>query len=422
MTQDISDAEKLFDELRQELSLYASESYLFLVNKCYHVLLSCIGAKQTLTEQFMNPSLLAAIDAAKLRIHPKFVASALLYYPLSSGIVSSSQVATIDKDVSIATSNMIVAGRPFDQFLPWNRVNYLAELNAKLATSKTEHRKQQEQDDIKVRYIMATSELPEIAIVSILQRLQVVRSLNQLVTQIDLQNVIAREALNIHAVVAEMLGIWSIKWRIEDAAFKILHPELYREIARDLNERRVERDAIVNHAITLLQNALNIEGLPARVTGRAKHIYGLYLKMKQTGLSAKEVNDNLGLRIIVDDKMDETDCYLALDILLRLWKPVEEIYGDTYFRDWIVHPKPNGYQSIHTTVHFREENNRPLEVQIRTEEMHETAEYGVASHWVYKRTGNSTRAQARYQQYVDQMATFRKSFEERQKKVSNPSS
>jgi (p)ppGpp synthase/HD superfamily hydrolase len=226
---------------------------------------------------------------------------------------------------------------------------------------------------------------------------------------------LAQQTLDVHTVVAERLGIWSIKWQLDDAAFKILQPYDYQAIKRDLNERRQEREEVVKRATEILKRALDAEGLGhAEVTGRPKHIYGLYLKMKQLGQSVQEVNDNLGLRILANTK---DECYQAVDILHRTWPRVEGIYGDKPYRDWIASPKPNQYQSIHATVYFAEGENRFLEVQIRTHEMHEIAEYGIASHWIYRKAGSSTKLQSKYQKYAEGMAEFRRSFEKRQRKT-----
>ncbi len=194
----------------------------------------------------------------------------------------------------------------------------------------------------------------------------------------------ARLDLAVYAPIADRLGIWQLKSELEDIAFQLLEPDKYRAIEDLLAEKKQERDEYINHfVIPEIQKMLEAFEIKASLSGRSKHVYGIYHKMETKRLTFEDINDLLGIRIIVDE---ESDCYAAKDIIHTFWPPVRELYGDECVRDWIDKPKPNGYRSIHTTIHF---NDKKVEIQIRTYAMHDIAEYGVAAqHWLYKDSKN----------------------------------
>lgn len=194
---------------------------------------------------------------------------------------------------------------------------------------------------------------------------------------------LARETLDIYAPLANRLGVWQLKWELEDLSFRILEPETYTRIARALDERRLAREAFITDAVATLAAALATAGLAAEVTGRPKHIYSIHNKMQQKQLAFGEVNDIRGLRVLVPTV---ADCYTALGVVHDLWTPIA-----AEFDDYIARPKPNGYRSLHTAV--TGPDGRPLEVQVRTPAMHQAAELGVAAHWRYKE-GSSGPAEA----------------------------
>jgi GTP pyrophosphokinase len=188
---------------------------------------------------------------------------------------------------------------------------------------------------------------------------------------------VPRETLEIYAPLANRLGIWQLKWELEDLAFRFEEPPTYKRIAKLLDEKRVEREAYVTEAIARLQRELSTAHIRAEVSGRPKHIYSIWKKMRGKELDFSEVNDVRAFRVIVDDIKD---CYTVLGIVHNLWQPVPR-----EFDDYISRPKPNGYRSLHTVVVG--DDGRAFEVQIRTQEMHGFAEYGVAAHWRYKEAG-----------------------------------
>jgi GTP pyrophosphokinase len=185
---------------------------------------------------------------------------------------------------------------------------------------------------------------------------------------------IAQETLEIFAPLANRLGIWSMKWELEDLSFRYVFPERYREIAEMVKQRRVDREDELAKISARVQSVLKAANVDAEVLGRPKHLYSIFRKMERKGVPFEEVYDVRGVRIMVEH---ESDCYLALGVVHNQWKPVPGT-----FDDYIATPKDNFYQSLHTAVVY--DDGGTVEVQIRTPEMHDGAEYGVAAHWRYK--------------------------------------
>lgn len=207
----------------------------------------------------------------------------------------------------------------------------------------------------------------------------------------------ARETLDLYTPLANRLGIWQLKWEMEDLAFRFLEPERYKQIAHLLEEKRVEREAFIAEAIARMQEALARAGVVAEVSGRPKHIYSIWNKMRLKGLDFSQMYDLRALRIIVDDVRA---CYTALGLVHEMWTPLPE-----EFDDYISRPKPNGYRSLHTVV--TDAQGRAFEVQIRTREMHQFAEYGMAAHWRYKEAGARGGQVAASSEYDRQLSWMR---------------
>ena len=188
---------------------------------------------------------------------------------------------------------------------------------------------------------------------------------------------LAYESLHVFAPLANRLGIWQIKWEMEDLAFRFLEPDTYREVAKLLDEKRVERENYMAQLREGLEADLNAQGIKAQVAGRPKHIYSIVKKMRGKSLDFSRVFDVRALRVVVPSV---PDCYAALSLAHTKFSPI-----DSEFDDYIAKPKSNGYQSLHTVV--RDAQSRPIEIQIRTQDMHDHAEHGVAAHWAYKEAG-----------------------------------
>ncbi|MFZ2853295.1 MAG: bifunctional (p)ppGpp synthetase/guanosine-3',5'-bis(diphosphate) 3'-pyrophosphohydrolase [Rhodocyclaceae bacterium] len=194
----------------------------------------------------------------------------------------------------------------------------------------------------------------------------------------DLRAQVARETLELYSPLANRLGVWELKWELEDLSFRFLHPDLYKKIAKQLDEKRAEREQFIADAVVSLKRELATVGIhDADVYGRPKHIYSIWNKMRKKDVEFSEVYDVRALRVVVDEVKD---CYTALGIVHNIWSPISK-----EFDDYISNPKGNNYRSLHTAV--RCPDGRSLEVQIRTREMHQHSELGVAAHWRYKEGG-----------------------------------
>jgi guanosine-3',5'-bis(diphosphate) 3'-pyrophosphohydrolase len=222
-----------------------------------------------------------------------------------------------------------------------------------------------------------------VVLVKLADRLHNMRTLGYM--SYDKQRAIARETLDIFAPLANRLGIWQIKWELEDLSFRYLEPESYRMIAAKIDERRADREAYLTNVVTTLKNELAQYGINnPTISGRPKHIYSIYKKMERKKLPFEQIYDVRAVRVIVDTV---PQCYLVLGVVHNLWRPIP---GE--FDDYIAAPKDNFYQSLHTAV--LDQQGKTLEIQIRTWEMHEHAEYGIAAHWRYKEGTSRARDEA----------------------------
>jgi GTP pyrophosphokinase len=228
------------------------------------------------------------------------------------------------------------------------------------------------------KLIVAMAEDLRVILIKLADRLHNLRTIEYLGKQKQLQK--ARETLEVYAPLAHRLGIHALKWELEDLSFQTLHPRKYEEIKQMVAERRTDREEHVREAAMVLQKELDKVDIPAEISGRAKHFFSIYDKMAKKGREFNEIYDLTAMRVIAERGGDEgtRDCYGALGLIHSLWKPMPG-----RFKDFIAMPKFNAYQALHTTVIGPQ--GRPLEIQVRTREMHETAEYGVAAHWLYKR-------------------------------------
>jgi guanosine-3',5'-bis(diphosphate) 3'-pyrophosphohydrolase len=227
------------------------------------------------------------------------------------------------------------------------------------------------------KLVVAMAEDVRVILIKLADRLHNLRTIEYMGKQTQVRK--ARETLEVYAPLAHRLGIHAIKWELEDLAFGTLHPRKYEEIKQMVAERRADREEHVLEASLVLQRELDKVDIPADIAGRAKHFYSIYDKMAKKGREFNEIYDLTAMRVIVERDGDEgtRDCYGALGLIHSLWKPMPG-----RFKDYIAMPKFNGYRALHTTVIGPA--GRPLEIQVRTREMHTTAEYGVAAHWIYK--------------------------------------
>jgi guanosine-3',5'-bis(diphosphate) 3'-pyrophosphohydrolase len=222
------------------------------------------------------------------------------------------------------------------------------------------------------KMMVAMAKDPRVILIKLADRLHNMRTLDAMPKPKQQEK--AKETLDIFAPLAHRLGIHAIKWELEDLAFQTLHPRKYNEIKGLVNQQREEREGYVKRAGDYLAKELGAVGIEAEISGRAKHFYSIYSKMTKKGREFNEIYDLTAMRVRVDSVKD---CYGAIGVIHSLWKPLPG-----RFKDFVAMPKFNMYQALHTTVIGPE--GRPLEIQIRTGEMHATAEYGIAAHWMYK--------------------------------------
>jgi GTP pyrophosphokinase len=235
------------------------------------------------------------------------------------------------------------------------------------------------------KMLLAMAEDIRVVIIALAQRVQTMRYIagNGIAGRVEM----AHETLDIFAPLANRLGLWQIKWELEDLSFRIIEPERYKKIAEMLEETRLSRERYVASLVDVLQGELQQAGIKAEVTGRPKHIYSIHKKMKRKDKEFKDIHDTRAVRILVDEVKD---CYAALGVVHNLWMPIPK-----EFDDYIAKPKGNDYRSLHTTVTGPEA--KVVEVQIRTHEMHRHSEMGVAAHWRYK---EGAKRDARYEEKI----------------------
>ena len=248
----------------------------------------------------------------------------------------------------------------------------------KLSRFSTHSHEQQQAENIR-KMLLAMAQDIRVVLIKLADRLHNMRTLHGLPP--EKQQRIARQTMEIYAPLAERLGIWQMKWELEDLAFKALEPERFRELARLLDTRRAGRESHIDKAIAALRPLLLEAGIKADLEGRPKHIHSIYKKMERKGADFSEIYDVYAIRILVDEVRD---CYAALGIVHSLWRPIPG-----QFDDYIAVPKNNLYQSLHTAVIAL--NGKPLEIQIRTWTMHQVSEVGIAAHWRYKEGTKSDR-------------------------------
>ena len=229
-----------------------------------------------------------------------------------------------------------------------------------------------------IRKIMLTmGDDVRVVLVKLADRLHNMRTLGYMPR--NKQQSVAQETMDIFAPLANRLGIWQIKWQLEDLSFRYLNPAAYRSIATALDERRDDRESYVSRIKNRLITELNASRITdVTISARPKHIYSIYSKMTRKDLPLEQIYDIRGMRVLVKSL---EQCYLTLGIVHNLWRPIP---GE--FDDYIANPKDNFYRSLHTAVH--DDAGKTVEIQIRTWEMHEDAEYGIAAHWRYKEGGN----------------------------------
>ncbi|MBI3522729.1 MAG: bifunctional (p)ppGpp synthetase/guanosine-3',5'-bis(diphosphate) 3'-pyrophosphohydrolase [Chloroflexi bacterium] len=272
-------------------------------------------------------------------------------------------------------------------------VDGVTKLSKFSGTSSDEH----QAENIRKMFLAMADDL-RVVIVKLCDRLHNMRTLGVLPP--EKRHRIAKQTIEIYAPLAHRLGIWQIKWELEDLAFKYLEPDQYKDLAEQLQSRRQVRERSIEGTMKTLARELEKAGIRAELSGRAKHLYSIAQKMRRKNVGFSEIYDLLAIRVIV---ADVPTCYSALGVVHTLWPPIPN-----QFDDYIAMPKNNMYQSLHTAVIGPD--GQPLEIQVRTQEMHGLAEYGVAAHWRYKEGGKGGKAKSD-PQYESKLAWVRQLME-----------
>ena len=335
------------------------------------------------TSSFLTGLAMADI-LADLKLDQESLIAAVLYRSVREGKVSQ---AVIEKEFGHDIAHLI------------DGVLRMAAISQVINPGRTHFGPAQQQLDNVRRMLVAMIDDVRVALIKLAERTFAIREVKDASPERRLR--VAREIFDIYAPLAHRLGIGHIKWELEDLSFRYLEPEAYKNIARLLDEKRLQRDEYIQNVIKTLKDMLGRMGMNADVTGRAKHIYSIWRKMQRKGISFNEVYDVRAVRILVPEVRD---CYAALGVVHSLWKHIPR-----EFDDYIATPKENGYRSLHTAVIGPQ--GRPMEVQIRTFSMHEEAELGVCAHWVYKEGAQAAKGMGKDAGYESKIAWLRQVLE-----------
>lgn len=330
-------------------------------------------------EPYINHCIAVASILAELKVPAEVIAAGLLHDTVEDTSVT---LADIRRDFG-DTVRLLVDGVTKLTHLP--RVSHDAQdvgkgngVDEKVIQPTSLGRKEDMVSETLRKMFLAMSENVDVMLIKLADRLHNIRTLGHMPEH--KQKRIAQETLDIFAPLANRLGIWQLKWELEDLSFRYINPEKYKEIVGQLAERRPDRERTLEEIKDKLIKLLEKNNIKAEISGRPKHIYSIYKKMRDKDRTFNMVYDVRAVRLIVPDV---PSCYAALGLIHTSWRPIQ---GE--FDDYIAAPKDNFYQSLHTAVKY--DDKRPLEVQIRTPEMHLSAEYGIAAHWRYKEGGKQT--------------------------------
>jgi GTP pyrophosphokinase len=367
--------ERLLEQLPDNYTLADRE----LIQRAYRVAEEAHREqKRHSGEPYINHCLAVASILADLRVPPEVVAAGLLHDTVEDTPITLNEIrrdfgqtiaVLVDGVTKLTNLPRVSRG---DQHAEKSNGNNGSEPAEPEVDSLALGRKQDLVSETLRKTFLAMGEDVRVVLIKLADRLHNMRTLGFMPEH--KRKRIAKETLDIFAPLANRLGIWQIKWELEDLGFRYLNPEKYKEIAEQIQERRPDREVQIEAIKEDLLKLLESHNIKAEISGRPKHIYSIYKKMTQKGKPFDLVRDVRAVRLIVPDV---PACYAALGVIHTHWRPIP---GE--FDDYIAAPKDNFYQSLHTAVIY--EDKRPLEVQIRTAEMHQNAEYGIAAHWRYK--------------------------------------
>lgn len=372
----------------QNLPDYYTEFDRDVVRRAYEIAAKAHdGQKRHSGEPYINHCVTVANILSEMRMTSDVVAAGLLHDTVEDTYITLEDLRLNFGDV---IANLVDGVTKLDSLPRVSRSNHFEnqaeQPDAPLSPEQISKRKRQIAIENTRKMLLAMNDDVRVVLIKLADRVHNMRTLGY--AKPEKQKRIAQETLDIYAPLANRLGIWQMKWELEDLSFRYVNPEKYKEIAEQIADRRSAREEQIEKIIKTLSRVLRQAGLQAEISGRPKHIYSIYKKMIQKGKTFEMVRDIRGVRLLVPDI---PACYSALGIIHNHWRPIP---GE--FDDYIAAPKDNFYQSLHTAVIY--DDGKPLEVQIRTHEMHQNAEYGIAAHWRYKEGGG--RRDARYEQHI----------------------
>jgi len=359
-----ADKKTSFEVLLQEAGCYLPAKKLEVVRQAYDFALKAhAGQLRKSGEPYLEHPLHVAITLAELQLDASSLAAALLHDVTEDCNIS---IARIEEEFNPEIAKLV------------DGATKLGRLSLQVPEGKTRRggvvARQNQAENLR-KMLVAMAEDLRVVFIKLADRLHNMQTLKVLTP--ERRRSISRETLEIYAPLAHRLGIWELKWQLEDLAFRYLEPRKYNYLVRMVTTRRTERERFIAGVIDILKEKFEKAGLKAEISGRPKHLYSIQQKMERYAAQGKhfdDIYDLLALRVLVDTI---PECYSAVGIVHSLWHPLPGA-----FDDYIGNPKPNGYRALHTVVMCQ--GKTPLEAQIRTRDMHHIAEYGVAAHWRYK--------------------------------------
>ena len=369
------------DEIIAAVQKYQPNANVELIRKAYDLAHAAhAGQKRASGEEYI--------------IHPLSVARILTQLQIDVVTISAALLHDVVEDTTYTLEQMEEIFGP--------EVAMLIDGVTKLGRIEYKSKEEQQLENYRKLFLAMAKDI-RVIMIKLADRLHNMRTLRFM--REDKQKRIAKETIEIYAPLANRLGISSIKWELEDLCLRYLEPETYYDLVESVKQKRKERQVFIQESIEQIHKKLVEAGMKVEISGRAKHIYSIYKKMKRDHKDISEIYDLSAVRVLVESVKD---CYGVLGIIHAMWKPMPG-----RFKDYIAMPKSNGYQSLHTTVMTR---GYPLEIQIRTFAMHRVSEYGVAAHWKYKESGKGATASNEY----DQKLSWLRQLVNLQQELSDP--
>lgn len=375
--EDFTSPSVLYEELISSVQKYHPSTDISMIEKAYRIARDAHeGQVRKSGEPYIIHPLCVGIILADLELDKETIVAGLLHDVVEDTVMTTEEITQeFGAEVALLVDGVTKLGQ----------LNYSAD-------------KVEVQAENLRKMFLAMAKDIRVILIKLADRLHNMRTLKYMPPHKQKEK--ARETMDIYAPIAQRLGISKVKIELDDLSLKYLEPEVYYDLVEKINLRRSEREAFVSEIVNGVRDQIENAGIHAQIDGRVKHFFSIYKKMVNQDKTLDQIYDLFAVRIIVDTVKD---CYASLGIIHEMYKPIPG-----RFKDYIAMPKPNMYQSLHTTLIGP--NGQPFEIQIRTFEMHRTAEYGIAAHWKYKEASNSSKANVT-QQEEEKMSWLRQILE-----------